>query len=74
MSPTPEDMRRDTEKPTDFNPAVDQGEEFFIAEGAGKTSACGARTRSAHTDDAPGVLALIDMRSDSYERRKAQVS
>jgi len=75
MSPTPElIMRRDTEKPPIFILPIDQGEELFLAEGAEEAERLLALVHDLLTDDAPGVLALITMRSDSYERLQSAKS
>ena len=47
---------------------IDQGEELFITEGAKEAEALLAIMRHLLMDDAPSVLALITMRSDSYDR------
>lgn len=47
---------------------IDQGEELFIAEGVKEAEHLLAIMRDLLIDDAPGVLALVTMRSDSYDR------
>ena len=47
---------------------IDQGEELFLAEGAEEASRLLAIMRDMLADEAPGVVALITIRSDTYER------
>jgi formylglycine-generating enzyme required for sulfatase activity len=47
---------------------IDQGEELFLAEAAEEAERLLALMRDLLADDAPGVLALMTIRSDSYER------
>jgi len=56
------------EKPPIFVLPVDQGEELFLPEGAGEADHLLALIRDLLAEDAPGVLALVTIRSDAYER------
>jgi hypothetical protein len=47
---------------------IDQGEELFLAEGAMEAEPLLALMRDLLTADAPGVIVIFTMRSDSYER------
>ena len=47
---------------------IDQGEELFLAEGATEAELLLALMRDLLTADAPDVIVIFTMRSDSYER------
>ena len=47
---------------------IDQGEELFLAKGATEAEPLLALMRDMLTADAPGVIVIFTMRSDSYER------
>ena len=47
---------------------IDQGEELFLSEGAEEAARLLAIVRDLLANDTPGVLALITIRSDTYER------
>jgi len=47
---------------------IDQGEELFLAEGAGEAAALLELLKGLIAQDAPALVALVTIRSDSYER------
>jgi WD40 repeat protein len=55
-------------KPPSVVLPIDQGEELFLAEGATEAGPLLALMRDLLTADAPGVIVIFIMRSDSYER------
>jgi WD40 repeat protein len=55
-------------KPPSVVLPIDQGEELFLAEGATEAEPLLALMRDLLTADAPGVIVIFIMRSDSYER------
>jgi len=55
-------------KPPSVVLPIDQGEELFLAEGAIEAEPLLALMRDLLTADAPGVIVIFTMRSDSYER------
>ena len=55
-------------KPPTLVLAIDQAEELFHAEGAEEARAFLDLLRELVTDDAPALIALFTIRSDSYER------
>jgi WD40 repeat protein len=48
--------------------AIDQGEELFLADGAAESAVLLNLLRELLTDDAPALLAIVTIRSDSYEQ------
>ena len=55
-------------KPPSVVLPIDQGEELFLAEGATEAEPLLALMRDLLAADAPGVIVIFTMRSDSYER------
>jgi H+/Cl- antiporter ClcA len=55
-------------KPPIFVLPIDQGEELFLAERGEEAERLLAIVHDLLADDAPGIVALITMRSDSYEQ------
>src|SRR4051812_1421336 len=60
--------RRDKPKPPTLVLSIDQGEELFFAEGQDEAKAFLAILRDLLTHDAPPVIVLCTIRSDSYEQ------
>jgi H+/Cl- antiporter ClcA len=56
------------ERPPIFVLPIDQGEELFLAEGTDEAEQLLTIIHDLLADDRPGMLVLITMRSDSYER------
>ncbi len=65
--PPPLSGEPEAKSPTVVLP-IDQGEELFLAEGATEAEPALALMRELLTSDAPGVIVIFTMRSDSYER------
>jgi formylglycine-generating enzyme required for sulfatase activity len=55
-------------KPPTLVVSIDQGEELFLAEGQDEAGALLALLQDLLTDDAPALIVLFTIRSDSYER------
>jgi hypothetical protein len=55
-------------KPPTLIVSIDQGEELFLAEGQDEAMALLASLRDLLTEDAPALIVVFTIRSDSYER------
>jgi formylglycine-generating enzyme required for sulfatase activity len=67
--PTPAALDPDVRpKPPTLIVSIDQGEELFLGEGQDEARALLALLRDLLTDDAPALIVLFTIRSDSYER------
>jgi formylglycine-generating enzyme required for sulfatase activity len=65
---TPVTDSRTKAKPPTLIVSIDQGEELFFAEGQDEAGAFLAILRDLLTHDAPAVIVLVAIRSDSYEQ------